>query len=312
MAVQEIDLGPVIGPQGPKGDTGPQGIQGPQGKQGPTGPTGATGPQGPKGDTGPTGPQGPQGPAGKVDASTQIAFAQASSRANIASNESISTMFGKIAKWFADLKTAAFYNVANNLTTAAGGSSVLDAYQGKVLNDRLTTELAKKLNIANVVNNLTATSAGYALDARQGKALNDKITSAQSSISGVSGSLNGIGSVTTGSSQNYPAVELAFPSGVLIKAVWAWEARGIQTKWGNGYISAKMNQIAYGGTKKFVGQHLEFWSAAPQVYTSDNVCAVMPKSNWDESHTAQYYLYAPDPIAAMDWLIMCIGVGKWK
>lgn len=189
MAVQEIDLGPVIGPQGPKGDTGPQGIQGPQGKQGPTGPTGATGPQGPKGDTGPTGPQGPQGPAGKVDASTQIAFTQASSRANIASNESISTMFGKIAKWFADLKTAAFYNVANNLTTAAGGSSVLDAYQGKVLNDRITTELAKKLNIAKVVNNLTATSAGYALDARQGKALNDKITSAQSSITNLSNQL---------------------------------------------------------------------------------------------------------------------------
>lgn len=211
MATQEIDLGNVMGPQGPKGDQGPQGIQGPkgdtgaagpqgpkgdtgaqgpQGIQGPpgekgaTGATGPTGPQGPKGDTGPTGPQGPQGPTGKVDANTQVAFTQASSRVNIASNETMSTILGKIAKWFADLKTAAFYNVANNLTTAAGGSSVLDAYQGKVLNDRITTELAKKLNTANVVNNLNTTAAGYALDARQGKVLNDKIASAQSSLSG--------------------------------------------------------------------------------------------------------------------------------
>lgn len=56
MAVQVVDLGSVIGPQGPKGDTGEPGPQGPKGD------TGATGPQGPKGDTGATGPQGPAGP----------------------------------------------------------------------------------------------------------------------------------------------------------------------------------------------------------------------------------------------------------
>lgn len=182
MAIQEIDLGNVMGPQGPKGDQGPQGIQGPAGERGATGATGPTGPQGPKGDTGPQGPEGPQGPTGKVDANTQVAFTQASSRVNIASNEKMSTILGKISKWFADLKNAAFYNVANNVTTSAGGSSVLDAHQGKVLNDRITSEAAKKLNTANVVNNLNTTASGYALDARQGKTLNDKITSAQSDI----------------------------------------------------------------------------------------------------------------------------------
>lgn len=54
MAVQEIDLGSVVGPQGPQG---PQGLQGP---------TGATGPQGPKGDKGERGEQGPQGIPGEM------------------------------------------------------------------------------------------------------------------------------------------------------------------------------------------------------------------------------------------------------
>lgn len=54
MAVQEIDLGSVVGPQGA------------QGPQGPQGPTGATGPQGPKGDKGERGEQGPQGIPGEM------------------------------------------------------------------------------------------------------------------------------------------------------------------------------------------------------------------------------------------------------
>ena len=216
MAVQDIDLGQVVGPQGPKGETGPQGPQGPrgatgpegpqgqkgdtgpqgpqgkqgpQGEQGPKGATGSTGPQGPKGDTGPTGPQGPQGPTGKVDANTQVTFTQATTRENIASNEKMSVILGKIKKWFADMGTAAFRSVANNLTTASAGSAVLDAYQGKVLSDKITSEAAKKLNTANVINNLLTTSAGYALDARQGKVLNDKIASAQSDITELNSNL---------------------------------------------------------------------------------------------------------------------------
>ena len=167
MAVQEIDLGNVMGPQGPQG---PQGPEGPRGPAGPTGATGETGPQGPKGDTGAQGPEGPQGPAGKVDANTQMQFETASKRENIASNEKMNTILGKIAKWFADLGTAAFKGVSNALTQTAEGY-VLDARQGKVLDDKISLKLA----IANVVNNLLTTKAGYALDARQGKVLNDKI-----------------------------------------------------------------------------------------------------------------------------------------
>ena len=40
--------------------------------------------------------------------STTVAFTAASSRANIATGETLATMFGKIAKWFGDLKAMAF------------------------------------------------------------------------------------------------------------------------------------------------------------------------------------------------------------
>ena len=93
------------------------------------------------------------------------AFTQASTRTNLKTGEKISASFGKIMKWFADLKAVAFsgsYNdlsnkpsipsgaaasqaVANNCTTTAAGS-VLDARQGKVLMDKanqLSSDLAK-------------------------------------------------------------------------------------------------------------------------------------------------------------------------
>lgn len=111
------------------------------------------------------GPKGSQGPPGGIDQDSSVTFEVASARANILSGEKAGVVFGKIAKWFSDLGTAAFQGVSNVLTQTAAGY-VLDARQGKVLNDT-------KLNKASVTNNLSTTAAGYALDARQGKALND-------------------------------------------------------------------------------------------------------------------------------------------
>lgn len=114
-------------------------------------------------------------------------FSEFVERENIETGESVSTILGKIKKFFADLKTVAFTgkytdlsgrptlgnaaskNVANNLTTSSSGGSVLDAYQGKLLND-------KKLDKSSVVNSLLATIPGSALDAVQGKKLDEKIT----------------------------------------------------------------------------------------------------------------------------------------
>lgn len=138
------------------------------------GPQGETGPQGP---AGPQGPEGPQGPMGAVDANTQIVFTQAASRENIASGEKLNIILGKIRKWFADIKGAAFQDVSNTLTTTEAGK-VLDARQGKALDD-------KKVNKESIVNNLLTTKSGYVLDARQGKVLNDKINKISSDLSDV-------------------------------------------------------------------------------------------------------------------------------
>lgn len=167
----KVKIGNFKGPKGEPGPQGPQGPQGPIGEQGPTGATGATGPKGPKGDTGLQGPEGPQGPEGKVDPDTQIEFRQADNRENIVSGEKLNIILGKIGKWFADIKAAAFQEVSNALTTTEAGH-VLDARQGKVLNEKV----AEKLDKTDVVNELTETAAGKALDARQGKVLDEKVS----------------------------------------------------------------------------------------------------------------------------------------
>lgn len=148
------------------------------------GPQGETGPQGP---AGPQGPEGPQGPMGEVDANTQIVFTQATNRENIASGEKLNIILGKIRKWFADIRGAAFQDVSNTLTTTEAGK-VLDARQGKVLDGKV----AKKLDKTDVVNGLTETAEGKALDARQGKVLEEKIDNLSKEVSNLNSKLEGI------------------------------------------------------------------------------------------------------------------------
>lgn len=94
-----------------------------------------------------------------------MAFSQAGSRANLTSGEKIAVSFGKVMKWFADLKTVAFtgsYGDLANKPSIPGGAA---ASQG-------------------VANNCTTTAAGYVLDARQGKTLMDKANQISSDLSG--------------------------------------------------------------------------------------------------------------------------------
>lgn len=81
-----------------------------------------------------------------------VYFQQASKRENIVSGEAASTLFGKISKWFADLKSAAFYSVVNNLLTTEAGVAVLDAYQGKLLNDRINELNSNSLGFPDFAN----------------------------------------------------------------------------------------------------------------------------------------------------------------
>lgn len=92
-----------------------------------------------------------------------VPFAQAGSRTNLASGDTVATGFGKIAKWFADMKSAAFAEIANNLTTATAGK-VLDALQGKELADMIGST---NTNVTNLATRMT--SAENAITEQNGK-----------------------------------------------------------------------------------------------------------------------------------------------
>lgn len=65
-----------------------------------------------------------------------VTFTTASTRTNLQSKDTLSTIAGKVSRWFADLGTAAFKGVSNTLGITADGY-VLDARAGKELNDKL-------------------------------------------------------------------------------------------------------------------------------------------------------------------------------
>ena len=94
------------------------------------------------------------------------AFAQASTRTNLKTGEKISASFGKIMKWFADMKTVAFsgsYSDLSNKPSIPSGAAASQA----------------------VANNCTTTAAGSVLDARQGKMLMDKTNQLSSDLVGL-------------------------------------------------------------------------------------------------------------------------------
>lgn len=75
---------------------------------------------------------------GGLTAESTVTFSQASERINIETTDNVKGIFGKIKKWFADLKPHAFSNPTNNLLATVAGTA-LDAVQGKVLNDYIKT-----------------------------------------------------------------------------------------------------------------------------------------------------------------------------
>lgn len=158
---------------------------------------------------------------GKTDDASNVinTFSAAGTRTNLTSKEKLSVSLGKIMKWFADLKSGAFHTVVNNLTTTVKGH-VLDARQGKALNDAKLDKTGNASNVTNtftqatarnqltsgeklsvslgkimkffadlksgaystVVNNGTTTVANTVLDGRMGKTLLDKINALTSEV----------------------------------------------------------------------------------------------------------------------------------
>ena len=95
-------------------------------------------------------------------------FSVAATRENIMTGESLPTLFGKIKKYFTDLKGHAFNDTVKNLTTEDEGS-VLDASQGKVLKDE----------VDEINSNLSASNAGAHNSVYRGKYLGNALTTEQ-------------------------------------------------------------------------------------------------------------------------------------
>ena len=99
--------------------------------------------------------------------SDEPTFVEATKRENITNGEKVPILWGKVKKWFADLGTAAFCKVVNNLTTAVDGG-VLDARQGKALNDALASlnKLMGNTDISGIGNG-TVTGALLTLNSKE-------------------------------------------------------------------------------------------------------------------------------------------------
>lgn len=87
---------------------------------------------------------------GGLTAESTVSFTEAEERTNIEATDNVKGIFGKIKKWFADLKPHAFSNPTNNLLATVAGTP-LDAVQGKVLSDRCTAISQKLLVSTNVL-----------------------------------------------------------------------------------------------------------------------------------------------------------------
>ena len=88
-----------------------------------------------------------------------IEFEEAEKRENVETGDTITTVFGKVKKWFSSLKQAAFYDVVNNVLQTEPGQKVLDAAVGKYLDE-------KKFDISRLVANRNITEPGFAMDGK--------------------------------------------------------------------------------------------------------------------------------------------------
>ena len=102
--------------------------------------------------------KGDTGSVENID-SVPITFKEAEERENVETGDTITTVFGKVKKWFSSFKQAAFYDVVNNVLQTEPGQKVLDAAVGKYLDE-------KKFDISRLVANRNITEPGFAMDGK--------------------------------------------------------------------------------------------------------------------------------------------------
>lgn len=121
------------------------------------------------------------------DVSTNtVVFASSATRNNIASTESLSTIMGKIAKWFSDLKAAAFQNVANNDTTTDDGY-VADARIVKTHGDEID---AVKASVSTLSSKVSSFQTG--VDALYNKCVSLGVTPSAKTLDAVTNALQNL------------------------------------------------------------------------------------------------------------------------
>ena len=306
----ELDLGNVMGPQGPKGATG---ATGPQGPAGPAGPTGPQGPKGDKGDVGATGPQGPQGPTGKVDASTPIAFSDATSRETLVTENSIAVLIGKISKWLKDMKYLAFNSVidlANKVTPDSADAFLLEESTGtgkKLLFSNFLTYLQNEVKPKTTAANVDFTKADgtksnvqdtvTAINSALGsKAEKTDLTNVEKNINSISTLLsNETTQGTTGSTNN--------------QGIFKGQS-GIMILWG----ASQTTTFSYNSTGKFYKLDITFrekFKEAPIVMTSPRYASGIPENVGTLSTTASKTTLGCNASASGLW-IEWVAIGKWK
>lgn len=101
-------------------------------------------------------------------------FTTASSRANITSGANIKTTLGKIAKYFADLKSLAF---VDKVGTANLDTTLTTAYNNRVTTDKVTTSTS-------------ITASGWVADARAIATLQNQINTINSNLSIINGKIS--------------------------------------------------------------------------------------------------------------------------
>ena len=306
----ELDLGNVMGPQGPKGATG---ATGPQGPAGPAGPTGPQGPKGDKGDAGATGPQGPQGPTGKVDASTPIAFSDATSREALATGNSITVLFGKISKWLKDMKYLTFNRVIdleNKVTPDSTDAFLLEESTGtgkKLLFSNFLTYLQNEVKPMTTAGNVTFTKADGSASTVQDSvtAINSALGSKaeKTDLNNVEKNINSISTLlsnettqgTTGSTNN--------------QGIFKGQS-GIMILWG----ASQTTIFSYNSTGKFYKLDITFrekFKEAPIVMTSPRYASGIPENVGTLSTTASKTTLGCNASASGLW-IEWVAIGKWK
>lgn len=141
-----------------------------------------------KGETGATGAQGAKGDQGdaatiEVGTVTTVPYGQTANVTNSGTSGAAVFDFtipqGKPGEQTTDMQNLTL----GSITTSSASFPVPAVGEtGKVLWGKvvkwfsdMSALVATKLNVSNVVNNLTTTAEGYALDARQGKTMNDRM-----------------------------------------------------------------------------------------------------------------------------------------